>query len=116
MEIQETRGRQLGYKRKNVSMHKLQEKYFSEDEAARYLKIRETELDEIVSRGGLTAYNLGGKYIRFKRDDIERLKAKLAVRRRGSLAERLKDFLYFNSFYISAIIIVILMLLVILKF
>ena len=97
-------------------MRELQERYLSEEEAARSLKLRESELDELVERGELAAYKLGGKYIRFKKEDIVRLKVKLGLRRKASLSERLQDFLYFNSFYITAIIIVVIMLLVILKF
>lgn len=97
-------------------MSDLKEKYLSHDEASDYLKVREPELDKIVARGDISAYKIGGKYIRYKKDDVIRLKAKLAAKRKGSIFERFEDFLYFNSFYITAGIIAVIMMFVILKF
>lgn len=116
MEVQEARNRQLGVKRKGLSAQATPGKYISQEEAAHLLRLRQSDLDELVSRGELASYKLGGKYIRFKKEDVERLKAEILLKRRGSVFERIQDFLYFNSFYIAAIIIVALMLIVILKF
>ena len=81
----------------------------------------------MVAQGALTAYRLGGAHLRFRRDEVEAVKAGLGqvlkerpprpvgtghrgdVSRR-SVRERLGEFLYFNDFYIVATLILLLLL------
>ena len=74
-----------------------------------------------MDKGEIPAYRLGGTILRFRKDQIDRLKAhgvpKVAqLEQEDRLSETNKqpvkftDFLYFNDFYIiSAIIVVVLL-------
>ncbi|MBM3253304.1 MAG: helix-turn-helix domain-containing protein [Candidatus Omnitrophica bacterium] len=89
-------------------------------EAAEYLHISQRRLEKLVRKGKLPAYKIGGSYLRFRKDDIDNFRG-LSFRKERkynsySLLEGIKDFLYFNSFYIISIIIALIMLIVILKF
>ncbi|MDD5504954.1 MAG: helix-turn-helix domain-containing protein [Candidatus Omnitrophica bacterium] len=101
-------------------------------EAADYLNLTEEEVRELVSEGRIPAYQVGGMYLRFKEEHILALKAELLsdpaaggvsaaqdkFRKAGhqnKTASRLKDFLYFNDFYIIAIGLILLLLYVIIK-
>ena len=100
----------------------MSEKLLTIKEVCQYLSLSEEDLRKLVDRGEIPAYRLGGTILRFRKDQIDRIKAKgipkiskveeevLTIASEGRL-ERWKDFLYFNDFYIfSAIIIVILLI------
>lgn len=89
-------------------------KFLTSREAADYLEIPESELQKIVDKGKIPAYKIGGIYTRFKVDDLNFYHRK-APKRAGQkqpvvLTDRIKDFFYFNDFYIySAIAIVVIL-------
>jgi len=76
-------------------------------------------LDNLSKAHQVTAYKIGGIYIRFKVDDLE------ACRRKGitksskgyskNFFDSAKDFFYFNDFYIYSSIAIIIMLYFIFK-
>ena len=100
----------------------MSEKLLNVREVSQYLGISTEDLRRLVDDGKIPAYRLGGAILRFRKDQIERIKAQgvpeLAQSQEEPAAEgkyagieRLKDFLYFNDFYIiSAIIIVALLI------
>ena len=89
-------------------------------EAAAYLGIGERSLKELADKGRIPAYKIGGTFLRFKKSQLEVLKADFAARaqRKPPLREAapvqagtldgFKDFLYFNDFYILSVIVIIL--------
>ena len=89
-------------------------KFLTSKEAADFLGISETELQELVDKGKLPSYKIGGIYTRFKIDDLDfychqtpnRLKQKYSLR----LTDRIKDFFYFNDFYIFSVLAIIIIL------
>ena len=86
------------------------------------LGISEKEVMDMADSGAIPAYKIGGVYVRFKRHEVETYKKKfmpkdrrVAVAEEYSLTDRLSDFLYFNDFYILAVLIVLFMLVVIFR-
>jgi excisionase family DNA binding protein len=94
-------------------------------EVCNYLKISEKDLRELVDRGEIPAYRLGGTILRFRKDQIEPIKnsgipkliksqeADVLSNAKDSQLERLKDFFYFNDFYIFAAIVILILLVII---
>jgi len=89
-------------------------------ETAEYLGITERELKKLVRIRVIPAYKIGGIYLRFKKSQLDQAAARL---RRPAEAkpqqieemeqarfENIKDFFYFNDFYIVSSIFVILIL------
>lgn len=86
------------------------EKLWTTTEAAQYLGLTESELGQLVLEGKLTGYKLGGKFLRFRPDQVKHLKPALSVRQTGparsaaperpSWQARLHDFVYFYDLYL----------------
>lgn len=83
----------------------------SPDEVQRYLEIEPKALDDLVRTGKLHSYRLGGSYLRFRKDEVEALRAaflsKKAAKKSRSFFAILRDFWVFNNFYIISLIIAI---------
>ncbi len=110
-------------------MDTLSQKLLNLADTAKLLGVSQEEVEEFAQRGHIEAYKIGGTYLRFKRDHVEGLReslsrVKLEPERVGTwkmpedmvadapgLPEKLKDFWYFNNFYIiSATVIVVLII------
>jgi len=98
------------------------EKLLTIDETSRLLGISEQEVKGLVQKGELPAYRVGGRFLRFRREQIEAIRNEILTRTAGtservvkefprsrseavypeSLADRVLDFFYFNDFYIIA--------------
>ena len=85
------------------------EKLWTTAEAAQCLGITTTDVEELVRQGTLTGYRLGGRFLRFRPDQVTALKGQVQIKpdrskpaaaRRGMWFHTLRDFLYFNDFYI----------------
>lgn len=102
----------------------MSEKLMSTEEVCKYLDILEEDLRKLVDKGEIPAYRLGGIILRFRKDQIDEIKARgvpklndlqqetLAAKENSRL-ERVIDFLYFNDFYIISAIIIVLLLIAI---
>jgi len=107
------------------------EKLLTISETAGLLGISEQEVERLVRKGELPAYQVGGRFLRFRKEQIEAIQNEIpaggagkpeTARRRGvpqnrpeaayseSLADRVSDFFYFNDFYIIAAVIAVLIL------
>lgn len=103
-------------------------------ETADLLGLTEEEVRYFVSQGKIPAYKIGGEFLRFKKDQIEALRGRIKILRhqsvpiekiipsdeaekktRYSVWDRIRDFLYFNDFYILAAILIALLVYVILN-
>ncbi|MEE9499825.1 MAG: helix-turn-helix domain-containing protein [Candidatus Omnitrophota bacterium] len=96
------------------------EKLLTAEEAAGLLGISEEEIKKMVKKGELPAYQIGGRFLRFRREQIEAIKNGITAQLpEGTPAQpsvdKFLDFLYFNDFYIISAIIAFLILLVIIK-
>lgn len=95
------------------------EKLLTIRDVSSILGISEKEVIERSERGEIPAYKVGGVYLRFQKDQVERLthvsrRQKADAHSSGySAGERLRDFFYFYDFYIlSAILIVVLLVII----
>lgn len=101
----------------------MSEKLLNVKEVCQYLGISEEDLRKLVGTGEIPAYRLGGTILRFRKDQIDKVKSrgipKVAKGEealstvRDSRTEKLKDLLYFNDFYIISAIIIVILLIVI---
>ncbi|NQT07075.1 MAG: helix-turn-helix domain-containing protein [Candidatus Omnitrophica bacterium] len=88
-------------------------------EAAEYLGIGERKVKELADKGEIPAYKIGGTFLRFKKTQLVIIKNTLSENRKKGTApeewevigaggnERLRDFLYFNDFYILSIVVIL---------
>jgi len=90
------------------------EKLWTTAEVARYLGVSEAEVEQLARDGRLTGYKLGGRFLRFRPDQVHTLKETLAPRAQEAVVapaesrswqERLRDFVYFYDFYIVSFIL-----------
>jgi excisionase family DNA binding protein len=107
-----------------------EEKLLNINEVAEYLGLSPEGVRKLVNKGEIPAYQIGGVFLRFKKSQIEEVIKKGFSTCQPSLTssepflaqdssedysfcEKLKDFLYFNDFYIISIIIILIILIVI---
>jgi len=92
-------------------------------DVASILGVTEKEVLNLVESAKIPAYKIGGVYLRFKPDQIEEfrkksgalLQQKDTVPEKTTFAQSVRDFLYFNDFYLLAIIIIISMFFIIFR-
>ncbi len=90
------------------------EKLWTTSEAAACLGVPETEIERLVKSGVLTGYKLGGKFLRFRPEQVEALKGRVNRAAQSQPVEALTDsfpvrvseFYYFNDFYIVSTLLV----------
>lgn len=96
----------------------MSDQFISVREAAQILKVSEKKIMELVEQGKLQSYRIAGQFIRFKRNDLMGIKSGGTVAAENTQfeytsSERIKDFFYFNDFYIISAAVVILFLYII---
>ena len=94
-----------------------EEKFLTVRDAASILGVSEKEVVDLVEKGTLSAYKIGGIYLRFKKEQIQEVKKHIhptTPKPEPSVdypaSERFSDFFYFNDFYIVAVIVIALLL------
>jgi excisionase family DNA binding protein len=96
-----------------------EEKLLTVRDVSIILGISEKEVMDLAENASIPAYKIGGVYLRFKKDQVLEFKKTKHVsstpdiRSGYSLKDKISDFLYFNDFYISAILIIVLLLVII---
>lgn len=109
-------------------------------EVAEYLGVSEDEVKRLVDIGEIPAYKIGDSFLRFRKEQIDAVKSeisdvekkdpnridiKLDAKEKPARAqtepfdytftERVRDFFYYNDFYILSAVIIAVLLLVILR-
>ncbi len=79
--------------------------YITVRETAQILGISEKKVMDLIDEGKLQAYKIANQFLRLKKSEVGDLKntgrvVKEVVIHPYSPAERLKDFFYFNDFYL----------------
>lgn len=109
------------------------ERLLSLSEAAQFLGISEENLKRLAEEGEVSAYKIGGIFLRFKVEQLTAIKPYLKEKldslaskpkkvkvipeqEKYTFLERLKDFWHFYDFYVIALLIIIFILYVIFKF
>ena len=95
------------------------EKLLTLEEAAKRLGVSVEEVRRRIREGKLAVFRLGGDLLRVRSGDVE------ALRTRGgsppsavhphSPFDRLRDFFYFNDFYLAALLVLAVLLLLIFR-
>ncbi len=92
-------------------------------EACAYLGVDEHKLKEMVRKKVIPAYRIGGSYLRFRKDQLDLAKSAIVespvkttlqapiIETTG--LEKVKDFLYFNDFYLVSAVLTVLAIVVI---
>ncbi len=86
--------------------------YISVRETAQILLISEKKVMDMIEGGELQAYRIANKFLRLKKTDVLNLKNSGDITQENmhftyTPAERLKDFFYYNDFYILSFFIII---------
>jgi excisionase family DNA binding protein len=86
--------------------------YVTVRESSQILGVSEGKLMTLVDEKKLQAYKIAGQYLRFKREDVLRMKASghvesETVKFAYTFQERVRDFLVYNDFYITSLIIIL---------
>lgn len=88
------------------------EKLLTTREASHVLGISEKDIIDLANDNLIAHFKLGGEFLRFRRDDL--LHIKPAIKKRYNLPEKkhlrrewLREFFYFNDFYIISSVIII---------
>ena len=96
----------------------MMKRFLTSKEAADYLGVTEDELNDLSKTHKINAYKIGGIYTRFNVDDLEGYRRKGVTKgnkNHSSSIDRVRDFFYFNDFYIYSFIIISVLLYFILK-
>jgi excisionase family DNA binding protein len=99
-----------------------EEKLLTVRDVSIILGLTEKQVMDLAETGSLPAYKIGGLYLRFKKEQIEEFRkstgflfSKPAPDNDYPFKDRINDFLYFNDFYILAILIIILLFIIIFR-
>jgi len=104
------------------SFNMSEEKLLTIRDVSLILGISEKEVLDLAESGTIPAYKIGGLYLRFKKEQIEDYKKSIKYSPSKAdtpagypLRDKLRDFFYFNDFYILTVLIIILLLIIILR-
>lgn len=99
-----------------------EEKLLTIRDVSLLLGISEKEVIDLSESGAIPAYKIGGVYLRFKRQQIEeyRRRVRPLTKKSGEsqmylFKDRVRDFLYFNDFYIVSALLIVAILFVIFR-
>ncbi len=84
----------------------------TEEEVKSYLKVDSPEIQQLIRRGKLSAYRVGGSFVRYRKDEVVALRSGRKFRMPDQLErswfDKVKDFWSFYSIYILLSILVVL--------
>lgn len=89
-------------------------------DVASYFNITEKDVVELAESGVIPAYKVGGVYLRFKKEQLDQVRHRIKPNQalisiEGTRAERVRDFLYHNDFYIISLVIIFFLLYFVVK-
>ena len=106
----------------------MSDKLLTLKETSECLRLSEDQVRTLVREGKLPAYHIGGVYLRFKEENVfdariryagtqskEPSKKYYSDSKESTFLASVKDFLYFNDFYIFSAILIVFLLFIILK-
>ena len=86
----------------------------TEEEVRSYLSVGPSELEQLTRRGKLTAYKVGGSFVRYRKEEVVALRSgrkfRMPVKFEGNWFDK---FLHFWNFYSLYILLSILVLVVV---
>lgn len=113
------------------------DKLLTAEEVADLLGISEEEMKKLVKNGDLPAYKIGGRYLRFRKEQVEAMRSEILLVANDALPapaaarehhgkphevwypqsplDKILDFVYFYDFYLISISVITVILWFILK-
>ncbi len=89
----------------------MSEGLITEEEVKSYLKVDSPELDQLIRRGKLTAYRVGGSFVRYRKDEVIAIRSgrkfRLPDQFERSWFDKLRDFTNFYGIYILLTILIV---------
>ncbi|MFH0827429.1 MAG: helix-turn-helix domain-containing protein [Candidatus Omnitrophota bacterium] len=98
-----------------------EEKLLTVREVSGLLGVSEKEVMDLAENGTIPAYKIGGVYLRFRNDQVQEYRKSLKshtskkFKEKYPVNDRLRDFFYFNDFYILSAVLIFLLLVIILR-
>ncbi len=93
-----------------------EEKLLTVRDVAILLGVSEKDILDLAENGAIPAYKVGGVYLRFKKEQVDEyrkshhsLHHKSAEKGMARPQDKIRDFFYFNDFYILAAVLIILL-------
>jgi len=93
-----------------------EEKLLTVRDVSILLGVSEKDVLDLTENGAIPAYKVGGVYLRFKKEQVDEyrkshpcLHHKSAEKKNARTQDKIRDFFYFNDFYIFAIVLIILL-------
>lgn len=89
----------------------MSEGLITEEEVKSYLKVDSPELDQLIRRGKLTAYRVGGSFVRYRKDEVIAIRSgrkfRLPDQFERSWFDKLRDYLNFYGIYVVLTILIV---------
>ena len=85
--------------------------YITVRETAQILTVSEKKVMDLIESGSLQAYKIADQFLRLKRNEVVNILSTGQVVSEGvslgyTPGERVRDFFYFNDFYLVALVII----------
>ncbi len=92
--------------------------YITVRETAQILGVSEKKVTDLIEGGQLQAYKIADQFLRLKRNEVMQIRTSGEVvsenvKHEYTVAEKLKDFFYFNDFYIFSFLVIAVLLYII---
>lgn len=92
----------------------MSEGLITEEEVKSYLKIDSPEVEQLIRKGKLTAYRVGGAFVRYRKEEVIALKSgrkfTLPDQFERNWFDKTKDFFNFYGIYIILSVLVLLLI------
>ena len=92
--------------------------YITVRETAQMLGVSEKKVMDLIEERKLQAYRIADQFLRLKRSEVMQIRGSGSVAREEAhveyaFADRFRDFLYFNDFYLIALVVIFVLLYII---
>ncbi len=91
------------------------DQFISVREAAQALGISEKKIMDFIEQRKLQAYRIAGQFLRLKRSEVLDLRNEEQIEQETTrfdytVSEKIRDFIYYNDFYILSLILITILL------
>src|SRR5208283_1340852 len=85
--------------------------YITVRETAQILAVSEKKVMDLIEEGQLQAYKIADQFLRLKRNEVVNIRTSGQVVSENAIptysaGERVRDFFYFNDFYLIALVLI----------
>jgi len=85
--------------------------YITVREAAQILAVSEKKITDLIENGSLQAYKIADQFLRLKRNEVVNIQSTGQVVSENvthsyTAGERVRDFFYYNDFYLISLVVI----------